>query len=321
MLWAVPTLLVITFLVYVAIRLGSNPVYAFTKANARATKAQLDQFKNINGLYSGPSGYVRGYFKWLWGFVRGPSHWAKSISGKQDVYPLLKHALANTLVLGTLASLVGITVGNTLGVLAARRPGKARDTTVNTAALIGLSVPPFVSAIVLQMLFAVYWQKWFGKSLFPTSGIYPAGHTGFDLVLRAKYLVLPVFCVAIQTMAVYARYMRASLLEVLGSEYMRTARSKGISETRVLVRHALRNALIPVTTLAFLELGALVGGLIITERLFQYPGMGDYFLTAYGDGDFPKMMPWLVVIVLSVILFNLIADILYASLDPRIRLD
>ena len=171
------------------------------------------------------------------------------------------------------------------------------------------------------MLFrSVYWQKWFGYALFPVSGVYPPGHLGFNLVLMIKHMVLPVIVVSIQSIAVYSRYMRASLLDVLNSEYMRTARSKGISERRVLVHHALRNALIPVTTLAFLDVGSVVGGLIITEGMFEYPGMGRFFLVAYGNGDFPEMMPWMVVIIGSVVVFNLLADIAYAKLDPRIRL-
>jgi peptide/nickel transport system permease protein len=137
----------------------------------------------------------------------------------------------------------------------------------------------------------------------------------------AKHMTLPVTVVAIQSMAVYARYMRSSLLDVLGSDYMRTARSKGVSERTVLVKHGLRNALIPVTTLAFLDAGAIVGGLIITEGIFEYPGMGKFFLTAYSNGDFPELMPWMFVIVTSVVLFNLMADIAYAVLDPRIALD
>jgi peptide/nickel transport system permease protein len=133
--------------------------------------------------------------------------------------------------------------------------------------------------------------------------------------------VLPTFVVAIQIIAVYSRYMRSSLLDVLSSEYMRTARSKGISEQRVLFKHGLRNALIPVVTIAALDVGAIVGGLIITENIFSYPGMGMYFLTAFGDGDFPLLMPWMVIIVFSTLMFNLLADISYAWLDPRIRLE
>jgi len=318
LVWAIPTLLLVTFLVYVAIRLGTDPVASYKRANARVTAKRLDEFRETNGLYEGAGGYVRGYFQWLGGFLTGD--WPKSIFRNGDVWPPLKNALANTLVLGISGSLVGIVVGNALGVLAALRPGKLRDTTVNTAALVGLSVPPFVSALVLQLVFAVYWQKWFGSSLLPTSGVYPPGQRGFDLWLRIKHMILPVVVISIQTIAVYSRYMRASLLDVMNSEYLRTARSKGLSERRVLVRHALRNALIPVTTLAFLDVGAIVGGLIITENLFEYPGMGRYFLNAYGSGDFPQLMPWMVIIVGSVILFNMLADIVYAWLDPRIRL-
>ena len=314
-----PTILLVTFLVYCAIRVGTNPVESYKRTNIRATRAQIDQYIEMNGLYEGPFGYIRGYFQWLWGFVT--FDWPRSIKGRREVWPNLKDALANSLRLGLTASIIGILVGNALGVFAALRPGRLRDTTVNSLALVGLAVPPFVSALLLQLLFAVQWQKWFGESLFPTSGIYPPGNSGFNLGLMIKHMVLPVTVVSIQSMAVYSRYMRSSLLDVLSSDYMRTARSKGISERRVLVRHALRNALIPVTTLAFLDLGAIVGGLIITEGIFEYPGMGRFFLTAYSNGDFPELMPFMVVIIASVVVFNLLADIAYAVLDPRIKLD
>lgn len=317
--WMIPTLLLVTFLVYCAIRIGTDPVASYKRVNIRATREQLERYKAQNGLYEGAFGYVRGYFQWLGGFLS--FDWPRSIKGKREVWPNLKDALANSLRLGIVASAVGILVGNTLGVFAALRPGRLRDTAVNSAALIGLAVPPFVTALLLQLFFAVQWQTWFGTSLFPTSGVYPPGHSGFDPVLMAKHMVLPVLVVAIQSMAVYARYMRSSLLDVLNSDYMRTARSKGISDRRVLVRHGLRNALIPVTTLAFLDVGSIVGGLIITEGIFEYPGMGKFFLTAYSNGDFPELMPWMVVIIFSVVLFNLLADIAYAVLDPRIALD
>jgi peptide/nickel transport system permease protein len=130
-----------------------------------------------------------------------------------------------------------------------------------------------------------------------------------------------VTVVAIQTIAVYSRYMRTQLLEVKSSDYMRTARSKGISERAVIVKHGLRNALIPIVTVAALDFGAIIGGLIITENIFAYRGMGYFFLNALANGDYPQLMPWLVIVVISVILFNLFADILYAVLDPRIRLE
>ena len=313
--WAIPTLIFVTFLVYIALRIGTDPVASYKRINPRATKAKIAQYIEVNGL---DPNYVRGYFRWLGNFVT--IDWPRSIKGSREVWPQLKDALANTIRLGVAASSVGIVIGLGLGVFAALRPGGRRDVAVNTAAFVGISIPPYVSAILFQLLFAVYWSRWFGSTLFPTSGVYPPGQMGFDLGLMIKHMVLPTFVVAIQIIAVYSRYMRSSLLDVLSSEYMRTARSKGISEARVLFRHGLRNALIPVVTIAALDVGAIVGGLIITENVFSYPGMGKYFLSAFGEGDFPLLMPWMVLIVASTLFFNLLADISYAWLDPRIRL-
>jgi peptide/nickel transport system permease protein len=240
------------------------------------------------------------------------------------VWPNLKDAIANSLRLAGIAACIGIVVGITFGVFAALKPGSLRDGGINTSALVMLSVPPFISAILLQMLFGVYTQRWFPSAEWlhlPVAGVYPPGHRGFDLPTMLRHLILPVTVVAIQSIAIYSRYMRASLLETLNSDYLRTARAKGISERRVLVKHAMRNAMLPIVTLAAIDFGALFGGLIITERIFSYPGLGDYFLTAYSNGDFPELMPWMVIVVVAVILFNLLADVSYARLDPRIRLD
>ena len=313
--WAIPTLVFVTFLVYIALRIGTDPVASYKRINPRASKAKIEQYIEVNGL---DPNFVRGYFRWLGNFVT--LDWPRSIKGSREVWPQLKDALANTIRLGVAASGVGIVIGLALGVFAALRPGGRRDVAVNAAAFVGISIPPYVSAILFQLLFAVYWSRWFGSTLFPTSGVYPPGQMGFDLGLMVKHMVLPTFVVAIQIIAVYSRYMRSSLLDVLSSEYMRTARSKGISEARVLFRHGLRNALIPVVTIAALDVGAIVGGLIITENVFSYPGMGKYFLSAFGEGDFPLLMPWMVIIVASTLFFNLLADISYAWLDPRIRL-
>lgn len=322
LMWAVPMILFVTFLVYVAIRIGTDPVQSYLRSNTRASQENIQEYIDNNGLYEGAGGYVRGYFQWLGGFLTGD--WANSIKGNREVWPNLKNAMANSVRLAGIALFIGVLVGCTLGVFAALRPGSLRDGSVNTVALVMLSIPPFVSAIILQMLFAVYSRRWFPDLEWlhlPTSGVYPPGHRGFDLTNMARHLTLPVTVVAVQSVAVYTRYMRASLLEVLNSDYLRTARSKGISERQVLVRHALRNALLPIVTLAALDFGALFGGLIITERIFGYPGLGDFFLTAYSNGDFPELMPWMFLVVCVVILFNLIADLSYAMLDPRIRLD
>jgi peptide/nickel transport system permease protein len=315
LLWFVPILVLVTFVVYVAVRIGWDPVASYKRANPRASQAKVDQYIEVNGLYPGFTGYVRGYAEWLWQFVQGPDAWPRSIKGQAEVYPQLRYAFFNTLRLAGIAATLGIAVGLIVGIIAARKPGGVTDSSINGSAFFLGAIPPFVSGVVLQLVFAVQ-LKWL-----PPGGVYPPGQQGFDLVLMLKHLVLPVAVVAIQTIAVYARYMRASLLEVSTADYLRTARSKGISDYRVLMRHGVRNALVPVVTIIGIDIGALLGGLIITENIFNYPGMGVYFIKASTTGDFPLLMPYLVVIVTSVLLFNLLADLSYALLDPRIRLD
>ena len=315
LLWLVPTVVLVTFIVYLALRIGFNPVASYKRANPRASKAKVQQYIDANGLYSGWAGYFRGYFKWLWQFVQGPDHWPRSIKGRSLVWPPLRYSLFNTLRLAGIATIVGIGLGLLIGVISSLKPGGAVDTFINTSAFIAGSIQPFVSGVILQLVFAVQ-LGWL-----PPTGVYPPGHKGFDLWLMIKHLILPVTAVAIQSVASYARYMRASVLDVRSSDYLRTARAKGVSEFRVLTRHSVRNALLPVVTLLGLDLGAILGGLIISEAIFEYPGMGVFFLKASGNGDFPQLMPYMVIIVISVLLFNLLADLSYAVLDPRIRLD
>jgi len=314
--WAVPTLLLVTFLVYVALRLGTDPLQSYLRTNPRASKEKIEQYKSVNGL---SSNYVLGYFHWLKNFAT--FNWPRSIKGSREVWPELKDAMANTIRLGTFATVVGVSIGLFVGMFAALKPGSRRDVAVNTGAFLGVSIPPYITAVLFQLVFAVYWSRWFGKTLFPTSGVYPPGHTGFNLVLMLKHMALPMMVVAIQVIATYSRYMRSSLLDVMNSDFMRTARSKGISERQVLLRHGVRNALIPVVTIAALDVGGIIGGLIISENIFAYPGMGLYFLDSFTNGDFPLLMPWMVLVVASTLMFNLVADVSYAFLDPRIRLD
>ncbi len=316
LVWAVPTLLLVTFLVYIALRLGTDPLQSYLRTNPRASKEKIEQYKSVNGL---SSNYVLGYFHWLKNFVT--FNWPRSIKGSREVWPELKDAMANTIRLGTFATVVGVSIGLFVGMFAALKPGSRRDVAVNTGAFLGVSIPPYITAVLFQLVFAVYWSRWFGKTLFPTSGVYPPGHTGFNLVLMLKHMALPMMVVAIQVIATYSRYMRSSLLDVMNSDFMRTARSKGISERQVLLKHGVRNALIPVVTIAALDVGGIIGGLIISENIFAYPGMGLYFLDSFTNGDFPLLMPWMVLVVASTLMFNLVADVSYAFLDPRIRLD
>ncbi len=315
--WAIPVLLIVTFLTFWAVKAATDPVQSYLRINPRATPEKVEQYKEAHGLVgSTPEQYVR----WLGNFVT--LDWGNSIKGNTPVWPDLKSALANSLVLGLTASFVGITIGLGIGIFSALRQYSKFDTLATGGAFVGISIPPFVSAVLLQVFFAILLTGWLNLDtpFLPVAGIYPPGQTEFDLGLRIKHMILPVTVIAIQIIATYSRYMRASLLDVKESEYMRTARSKGISERQVIARHAIRNAMIPIVTIAAIDIGAIVGGLIITERIFEYKGTGDFLLTALANGDFPQVMPLMFIIVASIIVFNLLADISYAWLDPRIRL-
>lgn len=195
LVWAVPMVVLVTFLVYVALRMGTDPLASYLRVNQRASQKKIDQYIEANGLYEGVGGYLKGYFQWLGGFLTGD--WPRSIKGSREVWPEFKDAMMNTLRLGLTSSVIGISIGLLLGIFVALKPGSLRDTSVNTGAFVAVSTPPYVSALLLQLLFAVYWSRWFGNTLFPTSGVYPPGHRGFDLWLMIKHMVLPVFVVVI----------------------------------------------------------------------------------------------------------------------------
>jgi peptide/nickel transport system permease protein len=317
LLWALPLLVLITFGAFSAVRASTDPVATFARNNPRATAVQKQAYAEKTGLTGTiPSQYVR----WVKRFVSG--NLGDSIKTNKPVYDDLKRALANSLVLGGFAYMFAVPIGLGIGILAAKKQYSFFDSFATTSAFVGVSIPPFISGVLVKLLFAIGFTKWLGldKPFLPTAGIYPPGHVGFDLVLRVKHMILPALVLAIQSIAIYSRLMRASLLEVMNSDYMRTARAKGISETRVLVKHALRNAFIPVVNYGALDIGSLVGGLIITEVIFEQKGMGNYFLVALANGDYPQLMPYIVIVVVSVIVFNLLADLANGWLDPRIRL-
>jgi peptide/nickel transport system permease protein len=183
-------------------------------------------------------------------------------------------------------------------------------------------MPVFWLALMLQVLFTNLYLSTHVR-IFYTSGLSsPDAGGGLHWVLdRAQHLALPVLVLSVLNMAVYSRFMRAALLEVVNSDYVRTARAKGLSEQRVTLRHAVRNALIPIVTLSALNFGGQIGGAVITEQIFQLDGMGNYFIQNLLSQDAYPVMAWLMVTATAIIVFNLIADVLYGVLDPRVRLD
>ena len=315
LLFAIPVLVVSSILVFVTIRKTVDPFAGFA-INPRVSQATIIALREHYGL---DKPLYQQYWKWLSAFLRGD--WGRSLLSNRPVQPDIRSALANTIVLGVLATAFSLLVGVAIGVYSALRQYSAFDNLATGAAFLGLSVPNFWFALLLQIFFGVYLTKWLHLSnpFLPIAGLYTPGSVGFHLIDRLRHLILPGLVLAVQIIAVYSRYMRASMLEVLHSDYLRTARAKGIRERRVIVRHAMRNALIPLTTQVAIDVGAIAGGLIITEAVFQYPGMGRFFVDAMTAGDYFQVLPWLMVVVAAVIAFNLLADIAYAVLDPRIR--
>jgi peptide/nickel transport system permease protein len=315
LIFSIPVLLLASILVFVVIRTTIDPL-AGCAINPRQTAEGCARLRMELGLNQ-PL-HVQ-YWKWLSHFAQGD--WGDSLLSNRPVLPDIRSALANTAVLGLVAIGFALLVGIAVGLYSSLRQYSMFDNMATGAAFLGLSIPNFWFALLLQIFFGVYLTRWFHLSepIFPTAGLYTPGEQGFDLLDRARHLVLPMLVLSVQIIAYYSRYMRASMLEVLHSDYLRTARAKGLRERRVIVRHAMRNALIPLTTQVALDVGAIAGGLIITEAIFEYPGMGRFFIDAMFRGDYQQVLPWLMVAVTFVILFNLVADIMYAILDPRIR--
>jgi peptide/nickel transport system permease protein len=312
---SIPVVLLASILVFVVVRSSIDPLGACA-LNPRQTPESCARLKHQLGL-DRPM-YTQ-YMTWFGHFAQGD--WGRSLLSNRPVLPDIRTAVANTLFLGIIATVLSLAVGMFIGVYSALRQYSWFDQLSTSGAFVGLSIPNFWFALLLQIFFGVALTRWFHLHgpVLPIAGLYTPGHVGFDLVDRLRHLVLPMLVLAVQIIAVYSRYMRASMLEVLHSDYLRTARAKGLRERRVVVRHAMRNALIPLTTQVALDVGAIFGGLIITEQIFEYPGMGRFFISAFGRGDFQQILPWMMITVFAVIVFNLVADIMYAILDPRIR--
>jgi peptide/nickel transport system permease protein len=215
--------------------------------------------------------------------------------------------------------MIAITLAVILGVLSAKRQYSFFDYTTTTLSFFGFSVPIFWFALVLQALATAFFLRT-GIRLFYTFGI-SSLDPAYPFIDRIQHMVLPIVTLAYVNVATYSRYQRASMLEVLHSDYIRTARAKGVKERTVTMKHGLRNALIPIVTIAALNFGAVLGGAVITETIFAWPGMGKFFIDSLVRGEIYTLMAWLMVTAVAVIFMNLVADIIYGALDPRIRYD
>jgi peptide/nickel transport system permease protein len=263
-----------------------------------ATEAQVQAFRDRLGLNDPlPIQYAR----FLAGAVQGD--FGTSLRSSQPALRLVLDRLPATFQLAVGALIFSVVVGGIAGLVSATKRGSWIDTISMLTALIGQAVPVFWLAMMLILVVAVDWR------LLPTSGTGTPAH-----------LVLPILTLGAYSSATIARLLRASLLSVLSNDYIRTARSKGLSDRLVLYRHALRNALIPVVTIVGLQFGTLLGGAVITETIFAWPGVGRLAIQSIYVRDYPVVQAVVFSVSIGFVLINLLVDITYAYLDPRIRL-
>lgn len=230
---------------------------------------------------------------------------------------VIAERIPNTLLLMGVAQVVIIVFGFTIGIVSALRQYSIVDHIITAFSFIGYSMPIFFVALLSMYLFAVLFREW-GLPYLPTVGMFEPAK-GKTIGQVALHMVLPVMSLAVISVAAYSRYIRSSMLEVLSQDYVRTARSKGLKERIVLVRHALKNASLPIVTIIGLDIPLLLGGAIVTERIFAWPGMGRLFLDHVERSDVPVVMGILMLIAVAVVVFQILTDITYAWLDPRIR--
>ncbi|MGH8902044.1 MAG: ABC transporter permease [Egibacteraceae bacterium] len=314
LLASVPVLLLATIVIFLGVTSIGDPLASLRQRPgiSQQTIESIVARKHLDAPVPVQYGY------WLRDVVTG--EFGTTLFSEQPIWPELRRALWLTLQLVLTAEVLALAVGVGLGVLSAKRRYSALDYSTTAVGFLGYSMPIFWFALILQVLFTNLFRAT-GVRIFYTAGLSsPEVGTGLAfLVDRAQHLVLPVVTLAYVNVALYSRYMRASMLEVMNADYVRTARAKGLEERLVTRKHEVRTALIPIVTLAAINLGAVFGGAIVTETVFSIPGMGSFFIDALQQRDTYQIMAFLVVSALFIIGGNLVADTAYGYLDPRIR--
>lgn len=313
---AVVVLIVSTFVTFVMVANSGDPLGTLTQRQPPPPKATINAMRDQ--LHLNDPIPVR-YWYWLRNAVQG--NFGKDIHNNA-VAPDLFSRLGVTARLVFIAMIVAVILAIISGVVSAVKQYSITDYTTTFLGFVFISLPTFWLAGLLKDV-AIRINIDTGSQIFSVSGeATPDYNGGFfgNLSDRASHLILPTITLALISYAAWSRYQRASMLEVLNSDYIRLARAKGVPWRRVLVRHGLRTALIPLTTVVAIGFGAIIGGAVITETVFDWHGMGEYLLQSLNITDINAVMAWLAVAGTAVVVFNLIADILYAVLDPRIRL-
>jgi peptide/nickel transport system permease protein len=297
----------VVLLTFLLIHLYPKDAAARAALGPKASPLQIQQFDHANH-------YDRSIYDQFWLYTKGiVFHLDLGYSYKynQSVRSLIEGRIPKTLVLVGISTVFALLIAIPLGIFQVVRRNKPEDYVLTGISFVGYAMPAFLLGELLILWFALD-LHWFSFEA-------PQAQSVWGILSDPRALVLPVFSLAVLTIAGFSRYMRSSMMETLTEDYIRTARAKGASPRRVLYRHALRNALIPIITLLGLTLPAIVGGAIITETVFNYPGMGLLTTNAATQNDVPLLIGTTFVAAVATVLGNLIADVLYVVVDPRVR--
>ena len=313
LLYTIPVLFATSLLIFTFVAVSGDPLGEIRRLPnvSQITIDNLIEDKHLD------KGLMVQYWEWLKAAVT--DRFGTTLLGDEPIWPDLKRVLGNTLQLIVLSQIFSVMIAIGVGVYSAVRQYSVFDYSSTAFSFLGFSMPVFWLALILQVVFTNIYLN-YGVRIFYTAQLSSPNPENF-LLDRFQHLMLPVITLTVIGVAQYSRYMRASMLEIINSDYVRTARAKGLQERRVVMKHAFRNALIPLVTVVAIDFGALFGGAFATETVFALDGMGPYFLRALGSRDVYPVMAWLMVTGIMIVLFNLIADIIYGYLDPRIRYD
>jgi peptide/nickel transport system permease protein len=303
---SIPLLLGVAVLSFVFMQLAPGGPDALFARNGRMTDEQLANIRRSMGLDRPPHEQL---LVWMLNIVRG--NLGVSYSQFRPVSDVIAEVFPNTLILMSAGLMISLIAALAFGIVAARNPYGWFDNTSSFFSYFGLAMPVFWFGLMLQLLFAVK-LGWL-----PSAGMYsPNGGGPADLL---RHLVLPALTIAIGSIAGWSRYVRSSTVEQLSQDYVRSARSKGLSEQRVMFGHVLRNSLIPLVTVVAIDVPLYLTGAVLVETVFSWPGMGRLFFDALTVRDYPILMGILVLGAILIILGNLLADLIYGLLDPRIK--
>ena len=320
LLISVVLLFFVSMIIYTIMRLMPTSyveTQAMTLAQRPGSKSYQEWVDQLNAQYGLDTGIVQGYFRWLSKAVR--LNFGDSWYFNQPVLQKFSSVIWYSFGLGLAAFIIEILIAIPAGIVAARKQYSIADYAITVIALIGISLPSFFFATILKYVFSIRlgWVDLYGIVSRMHETMSDAGKV-LDMV---KHMVLPTLTLVVVSIGSLMRYTRANMLEVLNSDYIRTARAKGLPENKVINHHAFRNTLIPIVTLLGGSLPGLFGGAMITETLYQIPGIGYTFYQCVTQGDIPFVMFYMVFMAVLILLGNLIADITYALVDPRVRVN